>query len=463
MHMTVAEQFAEFITRLDWGRIPAEVIQLAKRCVVDGTATILAGSTEPCAEILRQYAMASGGKPEAATLGADGIRVPLQTAALINGTAGHAHDWDDTALSREADRAVLIHPTMQPLCACYAVSEAAGSSGRDFLRAFVAGFEVQVKIAEAINADHFTGQRGFHTSGTIGVFGAAAAAAKLLQLNAQQTANALTIAATMASGIGANHGTMAKPLNMGLAAQNGVAAARMAALGLDGRPEAFEAGRGFFEAFGGGFNAQKIDRRLGAPFAILDPGVSVKPYPCGVVGHPGMDAMLEVVTTHDLAAEEVARIEVRTGDNTITPGPLRIKFATNALEAKFCVPFQMASIVLRRKAGLAEFTDEFVNSHAVRDMQRRVETVVAPEIAALGKDKVVFEITVHTLDGRALKGRSLEHYRGGPQNPLSWDALCAKFRDASAKVLDASGQRKFLAAAAKLEELAAAKTLIPKE
>ena len=458
--MTIAEQFARFIFALDFEDLPSKAVETAKRCVIDGTAAILAGSTEPCSDILRQYATVSGGHPEATTLGVDSIRVPLQTAALINGTAGHALDWDDTALSREPDRSVLIHPTMQPLCVCYAISEMTGASGRDFLTAFVAGFEVQVKIAEAINADHFTGKRGFHTSGTIGVFGAAAAAARLMGLTVQEIVHALAIAATMSSGIGVNHGAMAKPLNMGLAAQNGMAAARMAKLGFDGKSNAFEGGRGFFEAFGGGFNPLKIEGRLGDPFAILDPGPSIKPYPSGVVGHPGMDAMLELVIKHNLVPEDVGRIEVRTGDNTITPGPLRIMHARTALEAKFCVPFQMACILVRRKAGLAEFSDEFVASDEVQSLQRRVETVVAPEITALGKDKVVFEITVHTHDGRVLKGRSPEHYRGGPRNPLSWESLCSKFRDASAKVLDTSSQRKFLTDAARLDELDAAKILI---
>lgn len=196
------------------------------------------------------------------------------------------------------------------------------------------------------------------------------------------------------------------------------------------------------------------------PFAILDPVTSIKPYPSGVVGHPGMDAMLELVTTNDLAPEEVASIKVRTGENTIAPGPLRIKFATSALEAKFCVPFQMASIILRRKAGLAEFTDDFVTSREVQDMQRRVEVVVAPEISALGKDKVVFEVMVHAHDGRALEARSPERYRGGPRNPMDWNALCSKFRDASSRELDSFGQENFLTDAPGLDELPAARALV---
>ncbi len=460
MTQTIAEQFSEFATQLHFDDLPDEVIQVAKRCIVDGTSAIIAGSTEPSAQILRKYAQAGGGHPEASTLGHDSLRVPIQMAALINGTAGHAHDWDDTALSKEPDRTVLIHPTMQPLCSSYAVAEMLGSSGNAFLSAFVAGFEVQVKIAEAIGSDHFTGKRGFHTSGTIGVFGSTIAAAKLMELNAYQMANALAIVATMASGIGSNHGSMAKPLNMGLASESGVAAARMAGLGLTGKLNSLETGRGFFEAFGGGFNSKKIENRLGKPFAILDPGTSIKPYPCGVVGHPGMDAMLDLVVTHDLTPEEVAEIQVKTGENTIAPGPLRIKLATNALEGKFCVPFQMATILIRRKAGMAEFTDEFVCSEKVQDLQRKVKTYVDPEIVKLGKEKLIFDITVRTHDGRVLNVRSPDIYRGGPLNPLSKEELNSKFYDASSKILNSSKQTSFFQAVEKLEEMNDIKCLI---
>lgn len=455
----VTRELAQFIFRTTFEDAPKEAIDIAKRCVVDGAAVILAGSLEPCAQILRTYAKQTGGAAEATTLGAASLTAPAQLAALVNGTAGHALDWDDTALSMEKDRSVLIHPTMQPLCAGLAVGELVGASGRDFLTAFVLGFETSVKIAEAISAEHFTGGRGFHTSGTIGVFAAAAAASKLMRLSEPEIVNALAIAATMASGIGANHGTMSKPLNMGLASEKGVTAARLAHLGFDGNTTALEAGRGFFEAFGGGFDPSKISGRLGDPFAILVPGTSIKPYPSGVVGHPGMDALRELVNAHDIRPEEVAEIFVKTGANTIAPGPLRIQHATSALEAKFCVPFQMAAILLRRKAGLSEFSDPFVQSEACQALQKRVRAVVDPEIAARGKDKVVFDITVATHDGRTFRGVSAEHYRGGPRNPLSWAEVCAKFEDCADPVLSRDAQAGFLELVASLETLDASTRL----
>lgn len=444
---------AEFITRTQFADFPDEVTEMAKRCFVDGLGVMLAGSQEPCARIARQHVAAIGGVAEAPTLGASSLRAPAQLAALVNGIAGHALDWDDTALSLENDRTVLIHPTMQPLCAVLATGTPIGASGRDVLTAFIVGFEVQVKIAETINADHFVYGRGYHSTGTIGVFGAAAAASKLMGLTEDQTVHALALAATMSSGLGANHGTMAKPLNMGHAAEGGVMAARLASLGFDGPETALEGERGFFESFGGGHAPEKIVGRLGNPWAIVTPGTSVKPYPSGVVGHPGMDAMKALVAEFDILPEEISRIHVRTGPNVLKPGPLRILHANTALEGKFCVPFQMAAIALRRKAGLAEFSDEFVQSDACQAMQHRVEAVIDPEIAALGKDRVAFEIEIKTHDGRTLTRKSEEHYRGGPRNPLTWEELCDKFRDCASPVLSKDSQNSILSYVAQLEEL----------
>ena len=439
----VTRQIAEFVVETSFAALPPEAIEVAKRCVLDGTAVILAGSTEPCARIVRTYVRGVGGRGEATTLGAGALGAPVHLAALANGVAGHALDWDDTALSREKDRSVLIHPTMQPLCASYALAEHLGASGRAFLTAFILGFEVQVKIAEAIHPDHFTDGRGFHSSGTIGVFGAAVAAARLMELSQAETRNALAIAATMAAGLGVHHGTMSKPLNMGRAAETGVTAARLASLGFDGSSNALEGGRGFFGAFGGGYASDRITGRLGSPFAILDPGVSVKPYPSGVVGHPGMDAMNALVTRHDIDHTDVAKVHVRTGSNVIFPGPLRIVHANSALEAKFCVPFQMAAVILRRKAGLAEFSDDFVRSAACQDLQRKVVAEIDPAFDAAGKDKVVFAIALTTKDGRTYRQESEEHYRGGPDNPLTWGELVDKLGDCARGLLDEATQERF--------------------
>ncbi len=449
----VTHELVKFVTETRYADLPAETIEIAKRCIVDGMACIMAGSVEPAPGILRGLATETGGAEQARTLGRSSMRVPVQLAAQINGMSGHALDYDDTALSEESDRSVLIHPTMQPLCACLALGEHLGSSAEDILTAFVLGFEVEVKIAESINAEHFTGGRGFHTSGTIGIFGATIAACKLLGLNYTQITNAMGIASTMSAGVGANHGTMSKPLNMSRAAENGVTAALFASRGMTGPNNALEAGRGFFEAFGGGYDPDKIIGRMGNPWAIIYPGTSIKPYPSGVVGHPGMDTMKKLVEKHDIQPDDVESIQVRTGANVITPGPLRIPHANTELEAKFCVAFQMAAVVLRRKAGLTEFSDAFVQSPECQAMQKRVTSELDPEIVAMGKGVIVARITLTTKDGQTFYEESDRFYRGGPKNPLTWEEVSEKFRDASAGVLSAQAMEDFLSLTKTFETL----------
>jgi 2-methylcitrate dehydratase PrpD len=455
----ITEELANFVVNTRPEDFPPEVQHIAKRCIIDGTGVILAGSTEPCTRIVRDYVRSGEGKKESTLLDKGKNQAPAHLAALVNGTAGHAMDWDDTALSNTPDRAALLHPTLPPLVAGLAVGEKLGRSGREFLTAFLVGFEVECKIAEAIHPDHWV--RGFHTSNTCGVFGATAAAAKLMGLPGKQVRSAFGIATSMAAGVIVNFGTMAKPLHMGRAGENGIVSAQLAALGFEAHPDALEGPYGFFHAFAGGFNPDKIHGKLGRPFSIVDPGVSIKPYPCGALGHPAMDAMRALVIQHDLRPEDVDHVKVATGSNVLPPkGPLRYKKAQTALEAKFCLPFQMAAMMIRRKAGIKEFTEEFAQSPAVQELMDRVKAVVDPGIDALGRHKIVSVIEVRLKDGRILRGKSSEHYRGGPHNPLTREELAEKFNDCVQRVLNPDQSRKLLETIESLEKLSSIRTLI---
>jgi 2-methylcitrate dehydratase PrpD len=432
--MRITEEVAGFVAVARYNDFPSEALHIAKRCIIDGLGVILAGSAEPAARIVRDYAVSVEGRRESTILGREATRVPAPLAALANGTSGHAMDWDDTALSKNPDRTTLLHPTMPPLVAALASAEKMRVTGEKLLTAFLVGFEVECKIAEAILAEHWV--RGFHPTNTCGIFGATSAVANLMGLSIQQVQSAFGLTASMASGLGVNLGTMGKPLHVGRAAENGIVAAQLSASGFYADPHALEGPRGFFQAFAGGFDPNKISGRLGNPFSIIEPGVSIKPYPCGVVGHPAMDAMRALVIQHDLHPDAVSHVRVATGSNVLPPrGPFRYKKAHTALEAKFCLPFQMVCMILRRQAGIAEFTDEFVQSPSVQEMMERVEAVIDPEIDALGRDKLISVIEILLKDGRILKGRSAEKYRGGPDNPLSREELAQKFRDCARGVL----------------------------
>ena len=423
----------KFITTTSLRSIPPDVIQQGKRCLIDGFGVILAGSTVRGSAIVREQVKALTDKKEATVLGAERLMAAAAHAALANGASGHAMDYDDTQLSTTPDRTfgLLTHPTLPPLVASLAIAERMGMSGAAFLEAFLIGFEVECKISEAIDPDHYL--RGFHSSGTVGTFGAAAAAAKLLNLNAQQMAHMLAIAASLASGIRVNFGSMTKPLHVARACENGIFAAELALKGFTGGDEGLDGQWGFFQVFGGGVDLDRIVPVLGKPYTIVNPGVSVKPYPCGSLSHPSMDAMLKLVVDNDLKPEHIKAVRLRAGSNILDP--LRYKVAKTELEAKFSVPFLMSTIILRRKAGMREFTDEFVSSAPAQRMMERVTGVFDPKIEALGFDKIRSIVEVDLIDGRTLTQASDDKYRGGPDRPFTRQELHDKFVDCAQLVL----------------------------
>jgi 2-methylcitrate dehydratase PrpD len=405
----------------------------AKRCLIDGFGVVLAGATAEGSRIVREHVAATSASGNSTVLGVPRQTAAASHAALANASSGHAMDYDDTQLSSTPDRifGLLTHPTVPVLAASLAVGEQLGVSGAAFLDAFLVGFEVECKIAEAINPSHYL--RGFHSTGTIGTFGAAASAARLMKLTPAKTAHALGIAASLSSGIRVNFGSMTKPLHAGRAAENGLTAAELAAHGFTAGDEPLDGEWGFFQVLGGGADVARIAGVVGRPFSIVEPGVSFKPYPCGSLGHPTMDAMLKLVTDHDLKPDQVKAVRVRAGSNILNP--LRYKTAKTELEAKFCLPFMMTSILLRRRAGIREFTDEFVSSAAVQATMPRVTTVFDQAIEDRGFDKMRSRVEVDLVDGRTLTQASDERYRGSPEKPFTRADLHAKFTDCASLVL----------------------------
>ena len=444
----------DFITQARGRDFPAEAIALGKRCLIDGLGVVLAGSTTEGSGIVHQYIKASSGTAEATAFAAEPFRTTAANAAFANGASGHAMDWDDTQLSTTADRifGLLTHPTLPPMCAALAIGERQRASGAQFLEAFLTGFEVECKIAESIHPNHY--KKGFHSSGTIGTFGAMAATAKLLKLDAEATANAISIAASLASGIRANFGTMTKPLHVGRAAQNGVMAAELASKGFTGSKDGLDGPWGFFQifSFGEGFDPGRIIGKLGNPHTIVSPGVSIKPYPCGVLGHPTMDAMRKLVIASDVKPEQIKAIRVRAGSNIMNP--LRYPIATTELEAKFSPAFMVSAIALRRRAGIHEFTDEFVRSAECQAMMAKVERVLDPEIEARGFEKIRSTVEVDLTDGRTLVEHADERYRGGPDRPFTREELHKKFTECAALVLPDPAMAQTLSMVESIEQVA---------
>jgi 2-methylcitrate dehydratase PrpD len=442
----------DFISQTKLTGVPDRAIAEAKRCLIDGFGVVLAGASTRGSAIVRDYVKSGASAARDATiLGPERMSATAVHAALANAASGHAMDYDDTQLSSSPDRVfgLLTHPTVPALAAALAVGERIGASGRAFLEAFLVGFEVECKIAEAINPEHYL--RGFHSTGTVGTFAAAASAAKLLKLAAPATTHAIGIAASMSAGIRVNFGSMTKPLHAGRAAENGVTAVELASRGFTAGDDPLDGEWGFFQVHGGGADLARLVPALGNPYSIVDPGVSIKPYPCGSLGHPTMDAMLKLVTDHDVKPDQIARVRVRAGSNILNP--LRYKTAKTELEAKFCLPFMMASIALRRRAGIREFTDEFVASAPVQAMMARVDTLFDAEIEARGFDRMRSRVEVDLADGRTLAQASDERYRGSPDRPFTRAELVDKFTDCASLVLSPERTRRAIELIESVERL----------
>lgn len=429
-----------FVAGLRFEDLNDETLRIAKRCVLDGLAVALAGSEQPGMAPLASYIDSLGGTPEARLIGVADQKVPAHLAALWSATAGHAMDWDDTQLAEGPGRpyGLLMHPTMPPLVAALTLSNLVSAEtgrpvdGKQFLTAFTAGFEVGCKVAEAINPEHY--MRGFHTSGTIGTFAAAAAAAKMLGMDEEGVARTLGVAASMASGIRAGFGTMTKPMHVGRAAENGITAALLVRHGFSANAEALDGRWGYLAIAGPGGEPALVRNRFGSPHTMESPGVSIKPYPSGVLTHPSMDAMLFLMREHGLKPGDIKAVKLKAGSNVL--GPIRFRIARTELEGKFSFAFLLTAIILAGRAGKAEFTDEFVSSTASQEMQARIETEFDQSIEDMGWDRIRSRIEVTTTDGRVIERWADENYRGSPHNPLSDRELEDKFRDCAEGLVD---------------------------
>lgn len=415
-----------FLTQASFEALPSNALEISRRCLLDSAGLVLSGLGVPAISILADFARDQGGASQALLLGQGALRVPVQVAARVLGTAGHVHDFDDTQVSHDPAHVygLLTHPSIPPFSAALAVSDMLGGvSGQRFVTAFNYGFELGCKISEWMQPDHYL--RGHHTSGTVGTFSACATACILLDLDATVTARALGIAGSFAAGIRCNFGTMTKPLHVGRAAENGVLAAMLAARGYTADPTVLDGPWGFPAVLGGGFTPEKVKQGFGRTWSIVDPGVSIKPYPSGILTHQSMDMVKGLVLREGIDPATVARIDFFAGDNILRP--IRYRIAKNELQAKFSMAALISMLVLYRDAGLGQFQDDVIAAPAFQDMQERVHTHADPEINALGFDLIRSRVEITLKNGKILKAEADTRYRGGPSWPLTDVELRSKY------------------------------------
>jgi 2-methylcitrate dehydratase PrpD len=318
------------------------------------------------------------------------------------------------------------------------MTESRRASGAELLAAYIAGVEVACRLGEAIDPSHYL--NGLHPTGTLGVFGAAAACSHLLKLEPRAIRHALGIAGTLSSGLRANRGTMAKGLNAGHAAQSGVLAARLAARGFTASENIFDESMGFFEAL----CQNRIERKLlrfGRPFFFEKPGVAIKLYPCAGVLHPALDAVIDLRARYKLAHDTIEKIEVTLDSRAALP--LVYDDPKDALQAKFSLPFALAAALVDGAAGISQFSAERLRDSRIRNLMKRIELVRRPNTRSRQTIGIDTEIAM-TLRGGAVHRAHVSIARGHPQKAAARDDIEEKFRQCAAGVLSPRAVAGFL-------------------
>lgn len=415
----------KFVTATTSEQIPQEVIELGKKSILDGLGLALAGSRAETGSISRKYIEQVGVCNGKATIIGSAQKTSPRFAALVNGISIHADDFDDTQLAAAKDRVygLLMHPTVPVLPAIFALAEQRAVSGKEWMLAYHLGAEVECKIAEAIAPRHY--QDGFHTTGTCGPFGSAAACAKLLKFDLTKTLNAFGLAASQSGGLRENFGTMTKPFQAGHAAESGLFSAELVALGWTAAEQILEAERGFFHAAGGSYDPSAIMDRLGNPWTFASPGVSLKPYPSGSLTHPAMTEVARLIEAHKIQATQVEKVDI--GANHNMTSTLLHHQPKTGLEAKFSMEFCLAILLLEHKAGLGQFSDKVVQRADVQEMIRKINFYVDPEAESAGYDKMTSILKIHLTDSRVITGRA-DFGKGSPANPMTFEDAATKFR-----------------------------------
>ncbi len=427
----------ELAASLRFEDIPASGVTLVRHAFLDTLGCMLAGASSEDAVPVVGWVESLGGADESVVVGSS-RRAPASLAAFANGTSAHALDLDDFSPT-------MMHPSVCLVPPVLALGERERASGRELITAYAAGFEVMARLCRALNPGHYA--RGWHSTSTAGVVGAAVAAAKLLELDADRIATAMGIAASWSGGLRDNFGTAVKPLHAGSAGLHGITAAELAARGLTASREILDGERGFLAVMA---NGDIEESAIAAePLELATSGIAFKRYACCGAIHTALDGLLALRAEHGLRPDTVASVTCAV--NRWAPEILIHHTADSPAQGRFCVEYSLAVALADGEAGIAQYTDERVADPALRELAERVGVVVDD---ALAVDRTAFPatVTVETTDGRRLSV-TVDQARGTPELPLGTDELVAKFRSCAAGALPADRLDRTVALLLGLDEL----------
>ena len=442
--MNITKRIAEYVTATDIEDFPPDAIEAAKGAIMDCLACTLAGSRESLSDILCRYVAAEGSALIASVVGR-GFRTSAANAALLNGAMAHALDYDDIT------QITKTHPTAVLLPASLAVAEEFGASGKDMLLGYMSGFEVACAVGESLSEAYYD-DLGWHPTGPLGAVGSAAAASRIMALDPEQTAMAVSLAASQASGLRQNFGTMTKPFHAGDAARVGVVSAKLVREGFTASEDALEGRFGFIRAFSGGqgFDSERVAQNLGNKCYLVESGIEIKKYPCCGSAHLALDAIFDLLSQAAIDPEAVDRIDVMVDfdppRSLIHPRPV------SSLEGKFSMQYCLAAALLDRRVGLPSFTDEQVLRPEAQALIPRIDMRRIPgnegkpswaegyhQVDVQMKNGSVLRQQAHRANSGALRGVTMEDIR-------------EKFRDCASQLLSEATTAEVLSRLELLEE-----------
>ncbi len=431
----VTNDLAAFVARTDFRDLPETVIEQAKLCILDWLGSALAGSLQPPAQIIRDFIRENAGRKECTVLGSR-TKNSCVNAALANGVMGHILELDDLHVDS------IVHPAAPVVPASLAVAETNGRSGQDLITSIVVGYEVEIRIGLAMNPSHY---QYWHTTGTCGTFGAAAAAGKILDLNEEKMTHALGIAGTEASGLNEVFGTMSKPLNAGRAAQNGVTAALLARKSFTSTKRMLESEKGYCYAASLAPKVDAITQDLGRRFEILNDSFK-RHASCGHT-HSAIDAALNLTEQHTIKPAAIDQVIVETYPIAVELVGGNYEPKTSS-EGKFSLPYCMAVALIYGKVSLTEFSSRRLRDPKVLALSRKVKVKIGRD--ADNSRLWWAKVRLRKVDGIELSC-SVKVPKGHTTNPLTNAELDKKFRDLASLALTTRKVNKIIETVTKLE------------
>jgi len=445
--MGITRELVAFCASLKYDDLPREVVDKTKYHCLDFLGVAARGSLVKSTRTMYRFITDTGLAPGGGVIMGTEIRAAPQYAALANGTSAHSLELDDLHNESSAHPAVAVFP------AAFAAAELEQCDGMRFIEGVVAGYEVMVRLGKALNpANHYA--RGFHPTGTCGVFGATVAAGKILGLDREQTVNALGIAGSQAAGSMEflSGGAWTKRFHPGWAAHNGILNALLARRGFRGPATIIEGRFGFLHSYSDGSAPDKVLADFGKPFEIMK--TSIKPHACCRYKQAPIDGILHIMRENNLKAEEVKEVTlgILKAGFPIIAEPAEAKYnPANVVDAQFSMPFGAAVAILYGKASLDEYTEENTGSARIREMMRCVSCVPDAELDKAFPRQWPASVKMVTVDGRKFSTR-IDYPKGDPENPLTREALLAKFDGLTSAIYPAAKRQKIISRVLALEQ-----------